>query len=126
MPRKTFYNSAHPNPIDIEIGKRLRKLRNIQGISQKKLGIYLNISSQQVQKYESASNKLSVSMLLEIASFFRVPAGYFIDGIVDYKDWRGIMPSKRDLLLLNQFNQITSKELQENIIDIVSAIAVEV
>lgn len=122
MPRKKFYSSYNPNPIDVEIGKRLRKIRAIQGISQKDLGNYLDISFQQVQKYERASNKLSVSMLLEIASFFRVPAGYFIDGIVDYRDRHVRAPSKRDIVLLDNFNAISSRVIQDNIIDIVTAI----
>lgn len=119
MPRQKLYNSVNPDPIDIEIGKRLRKLRLIQDMSQAELSQSLNISFQQIQKYERAKNKLSVSKLLRIAAFFGVPAGYFIDGIVDHRNQNIFIQTKRDKFLLEHFKSLPSHHLQKLIIQII-------
>lgn len=53
------------NEIDVEIGKRLRKLRMARGMSQSVLAEGLNITFQQVQKYEYGRNRLSCSTMLQ-------------------------------------------------------------
>ncbi len=64
---------------DIESGKRLRSLREKRGVSRGKLGAYLNVSYQQIQKYESGFNRLSGKTLYEISRYFRVPMEFFYD-----------------------------------------------
>lgn len=60
------------NPIDIYIGQRLRALRQEQGLSQQKLARALNVSFQQVQKYESATNRIAASRLYDLAKILNV------------------------------------------------------
>lgn len=50
--------------IDVEIGRRIRAKRNERGMSQSVLAEGLNITFQQVQKYEKGSNRLSCASLL--------------------------------------------------------------
>src|SRR3569833_1691048 len=64
-------------PADVRVGKRIRARRLELGITQIALGNHLNISFQQVQKYESGINQVSSSRLLEIAVFFKVELEYF-------------------------------------------------
>lgn len=63
--------------IDSHVGKKIRELRNLAGVSQTKLAESLGMSFQQVQKYETAANRVSASRLFEIAGFFNVPIGVF-------------------------------------------------
>lgn len=50
------------------IGQRIRQARAIAGISQDALGKALGKTFQQIQKYESAANRTSANVLLEIAN----------------------------------------------------------
>lgn len=48
---------------DVNIGRRLRMLRNAAGVSQEALGEALGVTFQQVQKYEKGINRLGVRQL---------------------------------------------------------------
>lgn len=53
--------------IDREIGSRIRHARKAKGLSQSQLGEVLNVSFQQVQKYERGTNRVSSSALVLVA-----------------------------------------------------------
>lgn len=65
------------NKIDIQIGKNLRKIRQSRQISQIELATKIGVSYQQLQKYESAQNKVSASRLALFADVFDVPITSF-------------------------------------------------
>ena len=67
------------NPIDVHVGARLRARRTLLGMSQTSLGDALGISFQQLQKYESGSNRTSASRLYELSKLLDVDIGYFFD-----------------------------------------------
>lgn len=73
----------NPNPIDIHVGARLRMRRVLQGMSQENLGERLELTFQQVQKYEKGANRISASRLYQIGEILRVPVEYFFDGLPD-------------------------------------------
>ena len=56
-----------PDPIDVAVGLKLRSLRKSVGMSQEVLGRHLNITFQQIQKYERGTNRISASMLVKAA-----------------------------------------------------------
>lgn len=62
---------------DREIGKQIRHLRMAADISQSELGRVLGVSFQQVQKYESGTNRLSAGALFQVATLFGVPIELF-------------------------------------------------
>jgi len=68
--------------IDIEIGKRLRAQRMACGISQEKLAGLVNLSFQQIQKYEKGTNRLSVSRLVEFSEILGVEPSFLIPATV--------------------------------------------
>ena len=67
--------------VDVQIGERLRALRLARGLSQADLGKALDISYQQVQKYEKGGNRMSASTLLKVAAFFGVPPQTLLEGL---------------------------------------------
>lgn len=69
--------AAHP--IDTHVGSRLRMRREERGMSQTALGDALDISFQQVQKYERGSNRISASKLCLFAHTLAVDVGYFFE-----------------------------------------------
>ncbi|MEH6829628.1 MAG: helix-turn-helix transcriptional regulator [Sulfitobacter sp.] len=69
------------HPVDIHVGQRLKALRKLRQLSQTDLGKELGLSFQQVQKYESGSNRISASRLFEVGQFLNVAPEYFFEGI---------------------------------------------
>ena len=60
-----------PNPVDVEVGARVRARRRALRLSQSQLADALGITFQQVQKYERGANRVSASMLVAIAQVLR-------------------------------------------------------
>ncbi|WP_293677671.1 helix-turn-helix transcriptional regulator [uncultured Phenylobacterium sp.] len=63
--------------VEVWVGRRLRRRRRLLGMTQMELGGACGVSFQQIQKYESASSRLSVAMLWKLACALGVPASYF-------------------------------------------------
>ena len=61
------FRITNNNAFDMYVGKRVRLRRTSLGMSQEQLGTALNITSQQVQKYERGANRISASRLLDIS-----------------------------------------------------------
>jgi transcriptional regulator with XRE-family HTH domain len=58
--------AARPDPIDVEVGARIRARRVFLGMSQTKLATALGLTFQQVQKYERGDNRVSASTLVRV------------------------------------------------------------
>ena len=56
-----------PNPIDVEVGGRVRTRRLLLGMNQQALADALDLTFQQVQKYEHGANRVSASRLAAMA-----------------------------------------------------------
>jgi DNA-binding transcriptional regulator YiaG len=59
------------------IGLQIRKIRLMRKISQMRLANILNVSFQQVQKYEKGKNLVSYKSLLKIAEYLDISIDYF-------------------------------------------------
>lgn len=66
-----------PNIIDQEVGKRLYKLRIAKGLSRKELASLVSITQQQIEKYEKATNRITVSRLIELSQILGQDIQYF-------------------------------------------------
>lgn len=78
------FDSTAPGPkrvtdIDVRIGARVRAAREAAGLSQSALASALNISFQQIQKYEKGRNRFSASALQRVADLLGVPVAQFFD-----------------------------------------------
>jgi transcriptional regulator with XRE-family HTH domain len=71
--------SDKPNPIDVQVGSRVRLRRNMLGFSQEKLGEAIGLTFQQVQKYERGANRIGASRLHELSRVLDVPVSFFFD-----------------------------------------------
>jgi transcriptional regulator with XRE-family HTH domain len=81
-----------PNPIDIEVGKRIRVYRQQAGLSQTQLGDALKLTFQQIQKYEKGTNRVAPSRLEVIASVCSVPVSVFMPSLDGQKGNSGPLP----------------------------------
>tara|TARA_R110000772_G_scaffold15119_4_gene44018 strand:+ start:380 stop:760 length:381 start_codon:yes stop_codon:yes gene_type:complete len=71
QPRQS--SSRAPTPVDQLVGGKIRTLRIAQNRTLAELGSELGISHQQLQKYETGTNRLSAGMLSVVAEALRVP-----------------------------------------------------
>ena len=67
------------HPVDQVVGRRIRMRRQQLRISQTALGAGVGISFQQIQKYERGANRVSSSVLYEIAAVLDVPMTFFFE-----------------------------------------------
>lgn len=70
-----------PNYIDVHIGKQIKLMRKAVKMSQGTLAQCLNITYQQIQKYENGSNKISASKLFLLSKVFDRSIAWFFVGI---------------------------------------------
>jgi transcriptional regulator with XRE-family HTH domain len=68
-----------PDPVDVQVGLRVRLRRNMLGLSQEKLGEAIGLTFQQVQKYERGANRIGASRLHELSRVLDVPVSFFFD-----------------------------------------------
>jgi transcriptional regulator with XRE-family HTH domain len=68
------------DPIDKHVGNRVRMRRIMLGMSQEKLGDALDLTFQQVQKYEKGTNRISASRLQQMSNILQVPVPFFFEG----------------------------------------------
>jgi transcriptional regulator with XRE-family HTH domain len=69
------------HPVDTHVGARIKLRRSLIGVTQEKLADALDLSFQQVQKYEKGTNRVSASMLYSIASILGVSVSFFFEGL---------------------------------------------
>src|SRR5579871_3662815 len=74
------------NPVDVQVGNRVRLRRMLIGMSQERLGDLLGLTFQQVQKYEKGVNRIGAGRLFEIARILGVPIEFFYDGVAAATD----------------------------------------
>lgn len=72
---------SDPHPADQHVGRQIAAVRVQSDVSQAQLARSIGISFQQLQKYENARNRVSASMLYEIARALGVPVGRFFEGL---------------------------------------------
>ena len=71
---------------NIHLGKKLRMRRLSLGLTQTKVAQAINVTFQQIQKYEKGTNGVSSSRLMQLSSFLTVPITYFFEDFKDFKN----------------------------------------
>jgi transcriptional regulator with XRE-family HTH domain len=70
-----------PNPVDVYVGKRIRLRRRVLGLTQQEFADKLGLTFQQVQKYETAMNRVGASRLWDISRVLNVQIDYFFENM---------------------------------------------
>jgi len=79
--KKTRRRRVGNRAFDAHVGQRVRLRRTLLGMSQERLGDALELTFQQVQKYERGANRISAGTLYRLAQILDVPISFFFDGI---------------------------------------------
>ena len=73
--------SFKPSSIDEHIGQRMQLRRTMMGMSQKDLAKLCGVTFQQIQKYETAGNRIAASRLFELSVALQTPIAFFFAGL---------------------------------------------
>ena len=66
------------------LGSRLRMRRLALGLTQTKVAKAINVTFQQIQKYEKGTNGVSSIRLLQLSNYLKVPINYFFEDFSEY------------------------------------------
>jgi transcriptional regulator with XRE-family HTH domain len=128
-----------PDNIDVEVGRLVRVQRISRGLSQTELGNQIGVTFQQVQKYESGANRISMGRLTRIGRVLGVHVTYLLGANrrgapsapvnpkdqAKYSEAVGMLGKIGALRLLKAFNAIPNKPagLRESIVNMVEGAA---
>jgi predicted transcriptional regulator len=132
-------NPRQPDSIDVEVGRRVRVERMARGLSQTELANKIGVTFQQVQKYESGVNRISMGRLTRIGRLFGLDVTYLLGASDRKRSTAAIDPVERAksseamhmlgrigaVRLLRAFNAIPTKppKLRESIVTMVEGLA---
>ena len=93
------------------LGKKLRSRRAALGLTQTQVAKAINVTFQQIQKYEKGTNGVSSSRLLQLANFLKVPVKYFFE---DFKDFQNLeSQASKDNSLENFVSKLSEVEKEK-------------
>ena len=72
------------NDFNKHLGGMLKKRRLALGLTQTKVAKAINVTFQQIQKYEKGINGISSVRLLQLANYLKVPINYFYESYSEY------------------------------------------
>jgi transcriptional regulator with XRE-family HTH domain len=101
---------------NIHLGKKLRIRRLSLGLTQTKVAEAINVTFQQIQKYEKGTNGVSSARLMQISQFLKVPITYFYEEYKDYKAFGSEQGTPEDLnysFLTKTFTSLSKAEKEK-------------
>ena len=66
------------------LGSKLKLRRLALGLTQTKVAKAINVTFQQIQKYEKGTNGVSSIRLLQLSNYLKIPINYFYEDFSDY------------------------------------------
>jgi transcriptional regulator with XRE-family HTH domain len=120
-----------PNPIDIQVGKRLRIWRTNREVSRITLGEALGLTEQQIQKYETGANRIGASRLQQICNVLQIPVSFLFEDVPEPSPGEGGMPqdmtdfleSEEGVRFVAAFRGITDRKMRRGIVRLTGRIA---
>lgn len=127
----------NPNLIDQYVGSRVKARRNSLRFSQSKLASAVDISFQQIQKYEKGTNRIGASRLQAIAKFLQTTPSYFFEGAPvpdhtievgfaegkDSQDATDFLATTEGRVLVESFCMISDSNVRKRLLDLMTALA---
>ena len=129
------HGKKRPDPTDEYVGSRVRMRRMMLSMSQEKLGDALDLTFQQVQKYEKGTNRISASRLQQISRILHVPISFFFEetlyGSKSHRSTEAPSPAyvseflatSDGLALTKSFMRIKDPKLRRRIVALVEQVA---
>ncbi len=118
------------NPVDSNVGKRLRQRRVQLGLSQQALGKIVGLSFQQIQKYESGSNRIAASRLYDFCQCMDLEVSFFFEGLDEIlsrgeveTDESKMMTGREALEFLRSYTSIRDSNIRKSCRTILASVA---
>ena len=125
--------------IDKHVGSRVRTRRTLLGLNQTQLGDACGITFQQLQKYESGTNRIGASRLYQLSQILDVSVSYFYEdlpgelGLSTQRKTRrasddadiDMMRKRETLQLVRAYYRIDNAQVRHRLRDLVRAVAGE-
>jgi len=137
--RKTAKRVTKPNPrstgsLDVHFGEKLRarRLMMVPKLTQAALADKLNVTFQQIQKYEKGKNRMSAATMVQIAAVLDVDVQYFFDelptGVKNTKEIKTPVLTEMSLTahgprLIDAFLKLKTDKLRGAIADLAHVLA---
>ena len=105
------------------LGNKLKLRRLALGLTQTKVAKAINVTFQQIQKYEKGTNGVSSNRLMQLSQFLKVPIIYFFEDFKEFKDIEASEISNNEDLnysFLTRTFMSLSKTQKEKILQILS------
>lgn len=125
--------------IDHLVGSRLKERRILMGLTQKDLGQAVNVSIQQIQKYEKATNRITCGKLYALAKFLDVSIAFFFGEGGEYgeRDFRAssgltaFAQNKKDyktseneaMILVRCFNAMKDSKIRKQVLVLIKTMS---
>lgn len=123
--------------MDKAVGNRLKARRILLGLSQQDLGDAVNVSIQQIQKYEKAMNRISCGKLYILSKLLKTPISYFFNNTKNVADSFALeedqahfaeeevdlVSDKEAITLLRFYKGIKDESVRQKILDLVKTVA---
>jgi transcriptional regulator with XRE-family HTH domain len=93
------------------IGFKLRILRRLNKLTLQNVAEFLNITSAQVQKYETGESRISIPTLFKIAHFYKINTSYFFEDFEVNLNY-----DKLNLEMFIEFNNVENYQLKKDIL----------
>jgi len=103
---------------NVHLGKKLRLRRLSLGLTQTKVAQAINVTFQQIQKYEKGTNGVSSSRLMQLSQFLKVPITYFYEDYKDFKTHEDIELDDLNYSFLTKTFNTLSKSQKEKILQV--------
>lgn len=108
--------------VDVQIGKTIKKIRILNGYSQEHVANEMNITFQQIQKYERGTNRISASRMYALSKILDVGIQEFFMGLDAHNTSNAsealASADVKTLKLLMKFNQIDNPKIKKLIISL--------
>ena len=105
---------------NLHLGKKLRMRRLSLGLTQTKVAEAINVTFQQIQKYEKGTNGVSSNRLMQLSNYLKVPITYFFEDFRNFNENKNSHEESDDLnysFLSKTFSSL-SKSQKEKILQI--------
>ena len=105
---------------NVHLGSKLRLRRLALGLTQTKVAQAINVTFQQIQKYEKGTNGISSLRIMQLSKFLKVPVIYFFEGFSEFDNIQNTDNSSLDLnysFLAKLFTAL-SEEHKEKILSV--------
>jgi transcriptional regulator with XRE-family HTH domain len=120
-----------PNPIDVHVGSRIRMWRTERKISRITLGEAIGLTDQQIQKYETGTNRIGASRLQRICAVLEIPVSFLFEGTPASSPRQSGMPqdvidfmeSEEGVRFVAAFSRITDRKMRRGIARLAGRIA---